>query len=86
MSKLQINTDEFSSTFLDPKTPTEKPEKKKKEMTGVSALTECVRISTENKYALKKYLLKKEEEDGKATPLNRIINDILTEWVEQHKD
>ena len=35
---------------------------------------------------LKKYLLKKEEEDGKATPLNRIINDILTEWVEQHKD
>ncbi|MBQ7772446.1 MAG: hypothetical protein IJ383_00015 [Bacteroidales bacterium] len=86
MSKLDINTEDFSTSFLAQEPAEEMSQPQKKEKTGGMALTECIRISSENKYALKKYLLKKEKETGKFIALNRHIDNILSEWIEQHKD
>lgn len=86
MSKLNINPEEFSNSFQAPaQSAAGQPmPKEKKENTG--ELTECVRISAENKYALKKLLLQQEEKTGKSGYLNRLINNILTEYLESHKN
>lgn len=81
MAKLDINTEEFGTVLIP--IAKEKEERPVSKQTGRKRvdLSESVKISKKNKLALQRITSEMEASDGNFVAVNRLIDDILSEWI-----